>query len=489
VSLLVESRDLSKRFYLRHNPSAELKLKVLGLFDGSRRQRVEEFWALRSLSLKVRDGEALGLVGRNGSGKSTFLKVIAGIHRPTSGDLLVARGTRIGSMIELGTGFHPEMTGQENVFLNTSIHGLSRAETLQVYEEVVAYSGLRHFMDVPLKNYSSGMTMRLGFAIAATMDPDVLLLDEIFAVGDADFQRQCMATLKSFQTRGKTIIFVSHSSAAVQAICRRVALLDHGRLLYDGDVDAGLTEYRRLTASTPNEDLGPDPGEGEIEALTQVERSSTDDPDMAWHRLATGGRWSEEGAWVFDFLRRQGLQPRHYMLDVGCGSLSAASRLLRFMEPGHYWGFEKNIELFIAGSQIELPRAGLRPELGHFIVNDDFDFSEAPHAFDLAIASSLFRRLPLNSVARAIAGVVRTLAPGGRFFATWPDTADAVAGSAASFEPIVRPDGMTTYSDREPFHYSFAMLAALVEVVGGRAERVDDTTHPRGEAVMVITRA
>jgi ABC-type polysaccharide/polyol phosphate transport system ATPase subunit/SAM-dependent methyltransferase len=484
VSLLVESRDISKRFYLRHNPAAELKLKVLGLFDGSRRQRVEEFWALKSVSLKVHDGEALGLVGRNGSGKSTFLKVIAGIHRPTSGELLVARGTRIGSMIELGTGFHPELTGQENVLLNTSIHGLSRAEALDVYDDVVAYSGLRHFMDVPLKNYSSGMTMRLGFAIAATMDPDVLLLDEIFAVGDADFQRQCIATLKSFQARGKTIVFVSHASAAVQAVCHRVAILDHGRLLYDGGVDAGLTEYRRLTVSSPHEVLGPEPSEGPILTPSRLAQSSADDPDLAWHRLATGGRWTEEGAWVFDFLRRQGLRPDHYMLDVGCGSLSAASRLLRYMEPSHYWGFEKNIELFIAGSQIELPRAGVRVELGHFIVNDDFDFSESPHAFDLAIASSLFRRLPLNSIARAIAGVVRALAPGGRFYATWPDSP-----SAASFEPILGSHGVTTYSDREPFHYSFAMLAALAEVVGARAERVDDGTHPRGEAVMVMTRA
>ena len=125
-------------------------------------------------------------------------------------------------MIELGIGFHPELTGQENVLLNTSIHGLTRAEALDVYDAVVEYSGLRHFMDVPIKNYSSGMHMRLGFAIAAKLDPDVLLLDEIFAVGDADFQQQCMATLKSFQARGKTIVFVSHSSAAVQAVCHRV---------------------------------------------------------------------------------------------------------------------------------------------------------------------------------------------------------------------------------------------------------------------------
>ena len=482
MSLLVESRDLSKRFYLRHNPSAELKIKVLSLFDGSRRQRVEEFWALRSVSIKVNDGEAVGLVGRNGSGKSTFLKVIAGIHQPTSGDLLVARGTRIGSMIELGTGFHPELTGQENVFLNASIQGLSRDDARAVYDSVVSYSGLRHFMDVPLKNYSSGMSMRLGFAIAATMDPDVLLLDEIFAVGDADFQRQCMATLQSFQTRGKTIIFVSHSSAAVQAVCRRVAVLDHGRLLYDGGVDDGLTEYRRLTALSPHEALGPQHGDtaGDDAAPAPDEPA---DPDLAWHRLATGGRWEEEGAWVFDFLRRQGLRRDQYVLDVGCGSLSAASRLLGFMEPSHYWGFEKNIELFIAGTHIELPRAGVRAELGHFIINDDFDFSEAPHQFDMAIASSLFRRLPLNSVARAIASVVRVLTPGGRFYATFPQSPDA-----SNFDPVAQPGRVTTYSDREPYHYSFEMLAALAGVVGGRAARVEEASHPRGEAVMMIER-
>jgi ABC-type polysaccharide/polyol phosphate transport system ATPase subunit len=483
VSLLIESRSLSKRFYLRHNPAAELKLKVLGLFDWSRRQRVEEFWALRGISLKVQDGEALGLVGRNGSGKSTLLKVIAGIHQPTTGDLLVARGTRIGSMIELGTGFHPELTGQENVLLNTSIHGLSRSEALEVYDGVVAYSGLRHFMDVPLKNYSSGMTMRLGFAIAATMDPEVLLLDEIFAVGDADFQRQCMSTLKSFQARGKTILFVSHSSAAVQAVCRRVAILDHGRLLYDGGVDAGLTEYRQLTTLSPHEALGPRPDDGNVEPSPPAPNEAVD-PELAWHRLAAGGLWEEEGAWVFDFLRRQGLQPGHYVLDVGCGSLSAASRLLPFMQQSHYWGFEKNVELFLAGVQIELPRAGIRPERGHFIVNDDFDFSDAIHPFDLAIASSLFRRLPLNSVARGMAAVVKALAPGGRFFATF-----AEAPAEAAFDPVVQAGGVTTYAEREPYQYSYAMLAALAEVVGARAARVDDATHPRGESIMVVTRA
>jgi ABC-type polysaccharide/polyol phosphate transport system ATPase subunit/SAM-dependent methyltransferase len=460
--------------------SAELKVKLLGLLDLSRRQRVEEFWALRSVSLKIRQAESVGLIGRNGSGKSTFLKLVAGIHRPTTGDLLVAEDVRIGSMIELGTGFHPELTGQENVLLNTSIHGLSRAEALEVYEAVVSYSGLRHFMDVPLKNYSSGMHMRLGFAIAANLDPEVLLLDEIFAVGDEDFQKQCMATIRSFQSRGRTIIFVSHAAMAVQAICDRACVLDRGRLLYDGTVDGGLTEYRRLTTAKPHEALGPrDAGDG-----SQPRPANEDaDADMAWHRLALGGHWTEEGAWVFDFLRRQGLRPEQYVLDVGCGSLSAASRLLPYMHPHHYWGYEKNIELFIAGTQIELPRVGVRADLGQFIVNDDFDLTEAPAVFDLAIASSLFRRLSLNSVARCIAGVVSRLAPGGRFFATWPDNPDP-----RRFEPRMRPDGTTSYSDREPFHYHFAMLAAIAEAIGARAERIDDPSHPRGEAVMVITR-
>ena len=228
-------------------------------------------------------------------------------------------------MIELGTGFHPELTGQENVLLNASIHGLSRAESLDIYDRVVAYSGLQHFMDVPIKNYSSGMHMRLGFSIAATLDPDVLLLDEIFAVGDEDFQKQCVATIKSFEARGKTIVFVSHSSTAIQAICDRACLLDRGRLLYDGTVDGGLTEYRRLTAASPYEALGPVDAAG---AGADGPGHPSTDADLAWHRLATGGRWLEEGAWVFDFLRRQGLRPDQYVLDVGCGSLSAARLLL-----------------------------------------------------------------------------------------------------------------------------------------------------------------
>ncbi len=251
---VIDAQSVSKRFLLTHNRSVELKVRFLGFLHPEKRQSVEEFWALRNVSLTIEHGEAIGLIGRNGSGKSTLLKLIAGIHRPTSGRLLVARGARISSMIELGVGFHPEMTGRENVVLSCSIHGLTRGAIDRIYDGVVEYSGLEHFMDVPIKNYSSGMYMRLGFAIAANLNPDILLLDEIFAVGDADFQQRCIATVNRFIAEGKTIIFVSHTPSAIRSICRRVCVLHHGQLAFDGGLDAGLGFYEQLIGQRSTQD-------------------------------------------------------------------------------------------------------------------------------------------------------------------------------------------------------------------------------------------
>ena len=245
---IIRAQEVSKQFLLRRNAAVELKVRFLGMLRPEQRQSIERFWALKRVSFSVEHGEAIGLVGRNGSGKSTLLKLIAGTHRPTSGRLLVARGARICSMIELGVGFHPELTGRENVFLSASIHGLSRREIERIYDAVVDYSGLEHFIDVPLKNYSSGMHVRLGFAIAANLDPDILLLDEIFAVGDADFQQRCTATITRFIEEGKTIVFVSHAPSAIRTICSRVCVLEHGELAFDGSVDAGLAFYSTLFA-------------------------------------------------------------------------------------------------------------------------------------------------------------------------------------------------------------------------------------------------
>lgn len=246
MSVVIAAEHVSKRFYLLHNATNSLKQRFLGLFHERHRMVQHEFWALRDASLTVRTGDALGLVGRNGSGKSTLLKLIAGIHRPTEGRILLRRGVRIGSMIELGVGFHPELTGRENVFLNASIYGFSRAEVERVYRSIVDYAEIGTFIDQPLKNYSSGMAMRLAFAIAVHTDPEVLLLDEIFAVGDADFQEKCKATMRDFLARGKTVLFVSHSEPSIREICNRVCVLSHGRLVFDGSVDEGLEAYAKV---------------------------------------------------------------------------------------------------------------------------------------------------------------------------------------------------------------------------------------------------
>lgn len=246
ADVVIDARGVSKRFYLRHNRTNELKVRFLAMFDVGKREVLEEFWALKDVSFTVRQGEAVALVGRNGSGKSTLLKIIAGLHLPTAGQLLVAPHARIGTMIELGVGFHPELSGTENVFLNASVYGLSREEISSLYPAIVEYAGLRHFMEQPLKNFSSGMGARLGFAIAAHLNPDILLMDEVFTVGDAEFQEQCLATLRAMREKGKTLIFVSHVPKAVQDMCDRACVLEQGHLVFDGPVDAGLEAYERL---------------------------------------------------------------------------------------------------------------------------------------------------------------------------------------------------------------------------------------------------
>ena len=192
-----------------------------------RRSRPTEVRALRDVSFRVEPGSAVGLVGRNGSGKTTLLRLLSGIIKPTSGRVEV--GGRVGSLLELGAGFHPDFTGRENVFLNGSIHGLKRAYVREQLDEIVAFAGLEQFIDLPVRTYSSGMYMRLGFAIAAHIDADVLLLDEVFAVGDEQFQRKCFGKIFEFKQRGGTIVFVSHDAAAVERLCDRAVLLRDGQ--------------------------------------------------------------------------------------------------------------------------------------------------------------------------------------------------------------------------------------------------------------------
>jgi ABC-type polysaccharide/polyol phosphate transport system ATPase subunit len=247
--VVIDARAVSKRFLLRHNRSPELKVRALAMVHPKHRERIEEFWALRDVSLTVRRGDAIGLLGRNGSGKSTLLRLIAGLQKPTSGALLVAREARIGTMVELGVGFHSELTGRDNARLTASIYGFGRREIDAMLPRIVDYSGLAHFIDQPLKNYSAGMQMRLGFAVAAQIDPDVLLLDEIFAVGDAEFQQRCLDTIQAMRAAGTTIVFVSHAPEAVRRVCDRVCVLNEGRVHFEGSVSDGLREYDGLRSA------------------------------------------------------------------------------------------------------------------------------------------------------------------------------------------------------------------------------------------------
>ncbi len=233
---------VSRRFRIHTRDARTLK----DLFVQRGRSEANDVWALHDVSLGVGKGEAVGLIGRNGSGKTTLLRLIAGIIKPTAGT--VQTEGRIGSLLELGAGFHPDFTGRENVFLNGAIQGLRRGDIRERFDEIVAFAELEHAIDRPVRTYSSGMTMRLGFAIAAFLDADILLLDEVFAVGDEAFQRKCFGRIFRFKEEGGTIVFVSHDASAVERLCERSVFLDSGRVAYDGPTREAVTRYRRALA-------------------------------------------------------------------------------------------------------------------------------------------------------------------------------------------------------------------------------------------------
>ena len=207
----------------------------------------QTFWALRDVSFDVRRGEIVGIIGRNGAGKSTLLKILSRITDPTSGH--VELSGRTGSLLEVGTGFHPELTGRENIFLNGAILGMKRAEIAARFDEIISFAGTEKFLDTPVKFYSSGMYMRLAFAIAAHLEPEILIVDEVLAVGDAEFQKKCLGKMSDFSLSGRTVLFVSHNMQAVTRLCKRVIFLQNGAIVKDSDAYQATSEYLRSTQS------------------------------------------------------------------------------------------------------------------------------------------------------------------------------------------------------------------------------------------------
>jgi lipopolysaccharide transport system ATP-binding protein len=239
---ILEVQHISKRYKIQHISGGYLSLRER-LFNGFRftKNSVENFWALNDVSLEVNPGECVGIIGRNGAGKSTLLKILSKITPPTNGRI-ITRG-RIASLLEVGTGFHPELTGRENIFFNGSLLGMKRKEIQSRFDEIIDFSGTEKFLDTPLKHYSSGMQLRLAFSVAAFLEPEMLIIDEVLAVGDAEFQKKCLGKMEDVSKSGRTILFVSHNLISLKTLCSRGIVLDRGAKAFDGNMDEAVRNY------------------------------------------------------------------------------------------------------------------------------------------------------------------------------------------------------------------------------------------------------
>ncbi|MBN1971009.1 MAG: ATP-binding cassette domain-containing protein [Candidatus Delongbacteria bacterium] len=249
----IKIENLSKKYIIGHDNSLPYstfrdtladfgnKFNPVNWFKEQNQNSKEEFWALKDINLEIKQGEKIGIIGRNGAGKSTLLKILSRITEPTTGSVKI-KG-RVASLLEVGTGFHPELSGRENIFLNGAILGMRKQEIKSKFDEIVDFSGVEKFLDTPVKRYSSGMYVRLAFAVAAHLEPEILLIDEVLAVGDAEFQKKCLGKMDDVAKQGRTVIFVSHNMAAVRQLCERGVLVEKGEVKYSGLTDTIVSQY------------------------------------------------------------------------------------------------------------------------------------------------------------------------------------------------------------------------------------------------------
>jgi len=266
MTTAIRTENLSKQYLIRHEAQRRNDTLREAIASWARSLRTgsaapgsdteEAFWALKDINLEIKVGERVGIIGRNGAGKSTLLKLLSRVTEPTTGRIRV-RG-RVASLLEAGTGFHPELTGRENIYLNGAVLGMSRAELHRKFDEIVAFAEIERFLDTPVKRYSSGMYMRLGFAVAAHLEPEVLVVDEVLAVGDLRFQQKCVGKMQDVGREGRTVLFVSHSMRAIYALCDRAVLLADGKVKSDGEVPSVVAEYLDQGANNVLERNWPD---------------------------------------------------------------------------------------------------------------------------------------------------------------------------------------------------------------------------------------
>lgn len=292
MTTAISVSNLSKRYFLRHSAERGYSTLRESMVSGVRRvlQRQpgkgiseEEFWALRDVSFEIKQGDRVGIVGRNGAGKSTLLKLLSRITEPTSGKIELVG--RVVSLLEVGTGFHPELTGRENIFLNGSIMGMARHEIARKFDDIVAFAEVEQFLDTPVKRYSSGMYVRLAFSVAAHLEPEILIVDEVLAVGDAAFQRKCLGKMEDVSLKeGRTILFVSHNMGTIRQLCNSAMMLDRGALVASGQVSDIVSRY--LRAVTERSEISDDDvGDGEVRFVAwRIEGSSAQDEHSCYSR-------------------------------------------------------------------------------------------------------------------------------------------------------------------------------------------------------------
>jgi lipopolysaccharide transport system ATP-binding protein len=244
--IAISVQNLSKKYTIGKEKDGSLRGSLASLFT-SKKGKSEDFWALKDVSFDIQQGDVVGIIGKNGAGKSTLLKVLSQITKPTEGRIEI--NGRVASLLEVGTGFHPELTGRENIYLNGTILGMTRKEVKAKFEEIVEFSGIEKFIDTPVKHYSSGMYVRLAFAVAAHLEPEILIIDEVLAVGDAEFQKKCLGKMKDVAGQGRTVLFVSHNMAAIKTLCTKGIVLEQGQIAEIGDVNVCMERYYNLEKS------------------------------------------------------------------------------------------------------------------------------------------------------------------------------------------------------------------------------------------------
>jgi lipopolysaccharide transport system ATP-binding protein len=392
---VITVENLGKRYTLHHQAgrgslreklTSTLHAPIRWLRNAGRAKSAthEEFWALHKVDFSINRGEVVGIIGRNGAGKSTLLKILSRITEPTIGRITL-RG-RVASLLEVGTGFHPELTGRENILLNGAILGMTRAEILRKFDEIVAFAEVERFIDTPVKHYSSGMYVRLAFAVAAHLEPEILIIDEVLAVGDTAFQQKCLGKMGAVARDGRTILFVSHNMAVVQNLCSRAIVLREGRLSLDGSAQASVSEYLRSTTESAGEvmlESTPQAAESEL-LFTRIAVTGPDGRPTAQVNLSTGAQveldyrldrpvrgaqivfelWNELGVCVLcssDF----DTDPQRFFTDKSAGRHRVRCRIPSdFLRPGTF-------ALHVSASVPNVrPLANLPNVLGFQVIDD-----------------------------------------------------------------------------------------------------------------------